>query len=455
MVLDKLSDSLKLALKKLTAGKVDKEAIEELCSEIRKSLISADVSIELSKQITKNIQDRALKEKVAGGLTAREHTINIVYEELTNFLGKNFEEIDTSKKPTKIMLVGLFGSGKTTTAGKLAKLYKKRGKKIALVQTDTWRPAAYAQLQQLASALKVDFYGDPKETKPQKIYKNIKDKLSEYEIVIIDTAGRDALNDELTTEIKSIDKEVKAQEKLLVLSGDIGQAAQKTAQSFHDAVNVTGVIVTKLDGTAKGGGALSATATTNAKVKFIGVGEKLDALEHFKPKNFVSRLLGMGDLETLLEKAGESIDKDTAEKAAKNIMKGELSFTDLYNQMDALKKMGPLGQIANMIPGMGQMNIPKGVMKQQEDNMTTWKYLMDSMTLKEKDNPQLLNESRIQRIAKGSGRKIEEMRELMKQYKQMKKMMKMISGQSSKMKRMQKLMKGKGGFPGFPGMPNA
>jgi len=451
MVLDKLSDSLKNALKRLTSGKVDKEAVAELCSEIKKSLISADVSIELAREIAKKIEKRALKEKVAGGLTAREHTVNIVYEELTNLLGKKFEEIPTEVKPTKIMLVGLFGSGKTTTAGKLAKLYKKRGKKIALVQTDTWRPAAYAQLKQLADVLKVDFYGDAKERNPVKIYNTVKKDLENYELVIIDTAGRDAFNDELTKEIESIDKAVQAQTKLLVLSGDIGQAAQKTAESFHKAVGVTGVIVTKLDGTAKGGGALSAAAATKVKVNFIGVGEKLDALEEFKPKNFVSRILGMGDLETLLEKASEAIDQETAEKTAKNIMKGEISFTDLYNQMEALKKMGPLGQVANMIPGMGKMNIPKSQLKEQEENMKIWKYLMDSMTVQEKDNPSLMNESRIQRIVKGSGRDETEMRDLIKQYKQMKKMMKAFSGQSKKFVRMQKLM-GKKGMPKMPGM---
>jgi signal recognition particle subunit SRP54 len=278
MVLDRLSDSLKNALKKLTSGKVDKEAIEKLTEEIKKSLISADVSIKLSKEISEKIQKRALKEKVAGGLTAKEHTLNIVYEELTSLLGDKFEEINTETKPTKLMLIGLFGAGKTTTAGKLAKFYKKRGKKIALVQTDTWRPAAYAQLKQLSEALKVDFYGDPKETNPAKIYKSFEKDLEKYELIIVDTAGRDALNSELTDEIKAIDKSVSAQEKLLVLSGDIGQAAEKIAESFHDSVGVTGVIITKLDGTAKGGGSISAAAVTDAKVKFIGIGEKLDAL---------------------------------------------------------------------------------------------------------------------------------------------------------------------------------
>ncbi len=448
MVLDRLSDSLKNALKKLTSGKVDKDAVEALGEEIKKALISADVSIKLSREISEKIQKRALKEKVAGGLTAKEHTLNIVYEELTSLLGDKFEEINTETKPTKIMLVGLFGAGKTTTAGKLAKFYKKRGKKIALIQTDTWRPAAYAQLKQLADALKIDFYGDPKETDPSKIYKTFEKDLSTYELVIIDTAGRDALNSELTDEIKSIDKSVNAQEKILVLSGDIGQAAEKVAQNFHDNIGVTSVIITKLDGTAKGGGSLSAAAVTNARVKFIGIGEKLDALEEFKPKNFVSRLLGMGDLETLLEKAKDAIDSETVEKTAKNIMRGEMSFNDLYQQMEAVKKMGPLGQVANMIPGMSKMNIPKSALNEQEEKMKVWKYLMDSMTNEEKDDPSLMNESRIERITIGSGRSLDEMRDLIKQYKQMKKMMKTISGQSRKMKRMQKLRGGKG-LPGF------
>jgi len=448
MVLDKLSDSLKNALKKLTSGKVDKAAVGELTEEIKKSLISADVSINLARDIAEKINERAIKEKLAGGLTAKEHTLNIVYEELTKLLGDKFEEINTETKPTKLMLVGLFGAGKTTTAGKLAKFYKKRGKKIALVQTDTWRPAAYAQLKQLAEALKIDFYGDPKETNPEKIYKSFEKDLEKYELIIVDTAGRDALNSELTDEIKAIDKSVGAQEKLLILSGDIGQAAEKIAKSFHDSVGVTGVIITKLDGTAKGGGSISAAAVTDAKVKFIGIGEKLDALEEFKPKNFVSRLLGMGDLETLLEKAKDAIDSETAEKTAKNIMKGDMSFNDLYQQMEALQKMGPLGQVANMIPGMGKMNIPKSALKEQEEKMKIWKYLMDSMTNEEKDNPSLINESRIERITIGSGRELGEMRDLVKQYKHMKKMMKAISGQSRKMKRMQKLRGGKG-FPGL------
>ncbi len=445
MVLDKLGSSLKDALKKITKiGLVDKKAVIQLSSDIKKALVAGDVNIQLSKDIAQKIRDRALKEKPAKGLTAREHTVNIVYDELTNFLGKEFEEIKVSKKPTIFLLVGLFGSGKTTTAGKLAKYYRKLGKKIALVQTDTWRPAAYDQLKTLAEKTKVQFFGDARERDPVKILKAHEKEFKKFDLVIVDSAGRDALNKELIKEIKDVNKVLNPDEVLLVLSGDIGQAAEDQARKFHDSVGVTSIIITKLDGTAKGGGALSACAVTDAKVKFIGVGEKLDAIEEFKPKNFVSRLLGMGDLETLLKKAESAIDKETAEKMAKKVIKGEsLSLQDLYDQMEAMKKMGPLGQIMDMIPGMGGMKVPKGALKEQEGKMKNWKYLMDSMTPQEKNNPEVINASRIKRIAEGSGRSEPEVRSLLKQHKQMKKMTKMIGG-GRNIKQLQKMMKGKG-----------
>jgi len=349
------------------------------------------------------------------------------------------------------MMVGLFGAGKTTTTGKLAKRLKKSGKKIALIQTDTWRPAAYSQLKQLSEAIKIDFYGDPDERNPVKIYEKFENELKKYEIIIVDTAGRDSLNDELTSEIVELNKKIKANEKLLVLSGDIGQSAKKIAESFEKNVGITGIIITKLDGTAKGGGALSAAAATNSNIKFIGTGEKLDNLEEFKPKNFVSRLLGMGDLETLLEKAKDAINSEDAEKNMKNMMKGEFSFNDLYNQMDSMNKMGSLSQIANLIPGMSKLNISNEMFNQQQEKMKNWKTMMDSMTKEEKNNPSLMNESRINRIVSGSGKKIEDLRELIKQQKQMKKMMKTLTGQSKKLSRMQKRL-GKGGMPKIPGL---
>ncbi len=450
MVLDKLSSGLKNALQKITkVGLVDKAAVKELSEDIKKTLISADVNIKLAKEVSEKIEKRALKEKPAKGLTAREHTVNIVYNEITNLLGKNYEEIKVDKKPTKIMLVGLFGSGKTTTAGKLAKMFKKQGKKVAVVQTDTWRPAAYDQLKQLAEKTHVDFFGDAEERNPVKIVKANQNKFEKFDVVIIDTAGRDALNNELIDEIKKVTAAVNPDESLLVLPADIGQTAETQASKFHETAGVTGIIVTKLDGTAKGGGALSACSATNANVKLIGVGEKLDDLEDFKPKNFVSRLLGMGDLETLLKKAETAIDKEQAAKMGKKVMKGELSLQDLYEQMEALNKMGSFGQIANLIPGMGGMKIPEGAMKDQEDKMKVWKFLMDSMTPEEKENPELINHSRIKRISSGSGREESEVRDLLKQHKQMKQMLKMFSGKGGG--KMKKMMKRFGGnMPDLP-----
>jgi len=446
MVLDALGEKLRESLRKLIkASLVDPKIVDELVSDIKKALISADVNIALANKICETIRSRALKEKPPKGLTAREHTINIVYEELSRFLGGQEGKLEITEKPTIILLVGLFGSGKTTTAGKLAKLFKKKGLKVCLVQTDTWRPAAYEQLKQLAEKVHVPFYGEENEKDPVKIIQKYQKDFFRFNVVIVDSAGRDALNEELINEIKRIKAVLKPHENLLVLSGDIGQAAQNQAQTFHEAVGITGIIVTKLDGTAKGGGALTACAATAAPVKFIGVGEHIEDLEPFKPKNFVGRLLGMGDLETLLKKAEEAMEKEKAEKMGKKMLKGEFTLQDLFEQMEALKKMGPLSQIANMIPGLGMANIPKELLGAQEEKLKIWKYIMQSMTPEEKNNPDIITPSRIERIAKGSGRSVQEVRELLKQYKQMKKLMKLM-GSPGQMKRLARLF-GKGGLP--------
>jgi len=334
----------------------------------------------------------------------------------------------------------------TTTAAKLAKLFKKQGQKVCLVQTDTWRPAAYEQLKQLSEKINVPFYGIKEEKDPIKIIEKFEPDYGRFNVVIFDSAGRDALNKELTDEIKKVRTAVMPHESLLVISGDIGQAAQRQAQAFKDAVGISGVIVTKLDGTAKGGGALSACSATGAKVKFVGVGEHIDDFEDYKPKNFVSRLLGMGDLETLLKKAEESINKEEAEALAKKMLKADFTFDDLMKQMDALQKMGPLSQVISMIPGMGMANMPKELLTVQEGKMKTWKHIIQSMTKQERDNPDLLNPSRIARIAKGAGKPETEVRDLIKQYAQMKKVMKMM-GNQKQMQKLQKMMGGK--MPGL------
>lgn len=444
MVLDKLGSSLRTTLNKVASSLfIDEKLINEIVKDLQRALLQSDTNVQLVFSLSKSIKERA-KEKTPPGITKREQIINIVYEELTKFLGDKAYEIKVQSKPTKIMMVGLFGSGKTTTTGKLAKFYKKRGFKVAVIQTDTWRPAAFEQLEQLSKQVGVDFYGSKQEKDPALIYLMHENKLKKYDIVIIDTAGRDALSDELIQELTSLNNAVKADERLLVISGDLGQAAQKQAQTFHDTVNITSVIVTKLEGTAKGGGALSACAVTNSPISFIGVGEKVDDLEQFYPKRFVGRLLGMGDLETLLEKAKEVVNEQDAKKMKDKFLKGEFTLIDLYQQMSSMKKMGSLSKIMQMIPGMSKLQLPKEVLDVQEGKLQKWKYVMDSCTRSELETPESINAERIERIANGSGTSQKDVRELLKQHKQAKKMMKMFKGEQD----VNKMMKRMGGkFP--------
>jgi signal recognition particle subunit SRP54 len=439
MVLDKLGEGLRNTLEKIKNSLfVDEKLINELVKDIQKSLLQSDVNVKLVFELTKVIKERALKDEVPKNISKKDYIVKVVYEELVKFLGGDGAKINVSKKPYYIMMVGLFGSGKTTTSGKLAKYYQKRGYKVCLISTDTWRPAAYEQLQQLSVKVGVDFYGIKGEKNPVKIFQTYENELKKYDIVLIDTAGRDALNDELIEELNQIRSIVKANENLLVISADIGQAAEKQAKAFHDTCGITGVIITKLDGTAKGGGALTACAVTKAPVKFIGIGEKIDALEEFKPEGFVGRILGMGDLEALLEKVNDAISEEDAKDLGKKFLKGEFNLIDLYDQMQTMKKMGPLTKVMELIPGMSGAKIPKEVLENQEIKLDKWKYAMQSMTKDELENPEIIDASRADRISKGSGMGSGEVRELVKQYKQSKKLMKMLKGNDKNMEKMMK-----------------
>ena len=450
MVLDKLGTSLKNTLSKIAKSMfVDDKLINELIKDIQRALLQADVNVKLVFDLTNSIKERIKKEEPAKGLTKKEQLINIVYEELVNFLGKEAYKIEIKEKPFKIMLVGLFGSGKTTTAGKLAKFFTKRGFKVALIGLDVHRPAAMEQIEQVAKQAKVAVYLNKVEKDPIKIWKQYKDEFKKYDVLIIDTAGRDALSKDLIKEIEAVNKEVNPNENLLVISADIGQAAQKQAQQFHDSCGITGVVATKMDGTAKAGGALSACAVTKAPIKFIGVGEKQDDLEQFNPPGFVGRLLGMGDLEALLEKAKEAITEEEAEDLGKRLLKGDFTLIDLYEQMEAMSKMGPLSKVVEMIPGFGQLKLPKELLQVQEGKLKKWKHAMNSMKKEELENPDIVDLSRIERIAKGSGLSTGVVRELIKQHRQSKKLMKMMKGKgdiNKMMKKFQgKMPKGFGG----------
>ena len=448
MVLEKLGQSLKNTLSKIASAMfVDDKLINELVKDIQRALLQGDVNVKLVFNLTNQIKERIKNEKTPGGLTKKEHLINIVYEELVKFLGDKQYRIEISKKPTKIMLVGLFGSGKTTTAGKLGHYYAKRGMKVALVGLDVHRPAAMSQIEQVAGQAKVPVFMDKKEKNPEKIWNSVEPQLKEYDLVIIDTAGRDALSDDLIREITSLSKLIQPDDRLLVISADLGQAAEKQARAFHDSCNISGVIATKMDGTAKAGGALSACSVTKAPIMFIGVGEHLDDLEQFNPQGFVGRLLGMGDIETLLDKAKAAISDDQAEDMSKKLLKGDFHLIDLYEQMNAMKKMGPLTKIVEMIPGMGQLKVPKEMLEGQEEKLEKWKYAMNSMTKEELENPDTISASRIDRISKGSGVSIKDIRELLKQYKQSKKMVKMFEGKDP-----EKMMKKMGGMKNLQNM---
>ncbi len=404
-------------MERLAKGSPDKEAVGQLIKEIQRAMLSADVDVKLVFALSENIRNRAF-EKIPPAITRREYVIKVVYEELTNVMGQQKSVIELKNK--KILLAGLFGSGKTTTAAKLARYYQKRGLKPALVCCDTVRPAAYEQLKQLAERIDVPFYGEKSEKDPGKVLKNAMKHIS-ADVLIVDSSGRNALDKELVDEIKELNKILNPDEKILVIPADIGQAAKQQANAFHEALQITDVIVTKLDATAKGGGALTACYETGAKVKFITVGEAVEDLELYDPEKFVARLLGMPDLETLLEKAKSAIDEKQAEK----IIKGDFDLEDFYSQIEGMQKMGPLSGIFDML-GMGKMG-SKFDLDVQEAKMKKWKYAIQSMTREEKANPDVINSSRVRRIAKGSGLQDSDVRELISNYSKAKKMMKKIS----------------------------
>lgn len=455
MVLEKLGEGLRGALKKISnALFVDEKLINELIKDLQRTLISADISVKLVFELTKKIKDRITKEDTPKGLTKKEFLVNVLYEELTNFLGGEGCKISITKKPYILMLVGLFGNGKTTHAGKIAKFFSKRGKKVLCLQTDTWRPAAYTQLETLSKQAGVDFLGDKKAKRPQDIINKYKKEFQKYDIVIIDTAGRDSLNDELTQELRNISSSADADEVLLTIAADIGQSAEKQAKVFKENCDVTGVIITKMDGTAKGGGALTACAVTGAPVKFIGVGEKIDDLEEFDPKRFVGVLLGMGDLEGLLEKAKDAINIEDAHDLGRRFLKGEFNLLDLYEQMNAMSKMGPISKVMTMIPGMSGLNIPKDAIEMQQEKLGVWKIIMQSCTKEELEDPSSIHQERIERISKGSGVSSSDIREMLAMHKKSKKMMRAIKGQFGGVsdmseKKVENMMKKSGGMQGI------
>jgi signal recognition particle subunit SRP54 len=426
MALDRLGSSLYDALKKVfRASVVDETTVKELVRDIQRALLQADVNVQLVLGISKRIEERALKEKVPPGISRREHVIKVVYEELTRFVGD--KPVPIKMEPGKkkiIMLVGIQGSGKTTAAAKLARYFQKRGLKSALICADTYRPGAYAQLQQLANRINVPVYGDLKAKDPVKVVNDGLKQFSDKDLIIVDTAGRHKEEQELIKEMNTLEKKIKPDEVMMVIDGTIGQQALIQAKAFHEATPIGAILVTKLDGSARGGGALSAVAATGAPIKFIGTGEKTEDIESFIPSRFVGRLLGMGDLETLLEKVREAEIK-VPEKKAKAILSGKFTLTDMYEQFEAVKGMGPFRKVLKMLPGMSY-DIPEDMLNTAEGRLEKWRVIIQSMRPEEKDNPKILNSSRVRRVARGSGTSERDVKDLLKQYVMMRKMLKMF-----------------------------
>ncbi|WP_276299656.1 signal recognition particle protein Srp54 [Halorussus lipolyticus] len=456
MVLDDLGSSLRDSLGKLSGQtRVTEEDIEEIVKEIQRSLLQADVEVSLVMDLSDSIKERALEEEPPGGTSARDHVLSIVYEEMVDLVG---ESTDIPLENQTILLAGLQGSGKTTTSAKMAWWFSKKGLRPAIVQTDTFRPGAYDQAKEMAGRAEVDFYGDPDEEDPVKIARDGLEATSDADVHIVDTAGRHALEDDLIDEIEDIEREVNPDRNLLVLDAAIGQGAKDQARQFDDSIGIEGVIVTKLDGTAKGGGALTAVNETDSSIAFLGSGETIQDIERFEPSGFISRLLGMGDLKQLTERVERAMQETQDEEEdwdPEDMLKGEFTLKDMRRQMQAMNNMGPLDQVMDMIPGMGgglMDELPDDAMDVTQDRMRSFEVIMDSMTEAELENPRAIGANQVERIARGSGKSEERVQELLEQHKMMSQTLKQFQGMGQgNMERMMKKMQGGGGGGGGGG----
>lgn len=446
-MLEKLGNALKKATDKISnAIFLDKNMVDGIVRELQRALIEADVSILLVKQLSQKIKKTALDENVKG-LEKKEQLLKLLHDELISILGQKKELAIKEKNQTRIMMCGLYAAGKTTTTAKLGNYFQKRGKKVALVGLDIWRPAAKEQLQQLGKEHNLTVFTVPENDSALSNWKAIEPNLEKFDLVIIDTAGRHDLDTELVEEIESLNKSIKPDETILVMPGDIGQAAKNQAEKFSNSLNITGVIVTRMDSTAKGGGALTACAETNAGVYFITTGEKINDIETFNPESFLSRLLGMGDLETLMERIRSVTDEKQQQNIEEKLKEGTLSLTDVVQQVKSMNSLGGMDKMMSMIPGMGKAKIDKAQLEAQQSKVARWEHLVNSMTEEERENPELIKKetTRIGRIAKGAGIPNSELRALLKQYDMLQSMMKGAQGmdmsEGMNEKQMAKMMK--------------
>jgi signal recognition particle subunit SRP54 len=428
-MLDTLKNNLRAAIKKIVSSSgVDEELIKELSKDVQRALLQSDVNVKLVLEITKNLEERSLNETPPPGLSRKDHIVKILYDELAKLLGNETEFSFKAGKQNKVLLLGIQGSGKTTITAKLSKFLTKQGYKVGVVGADTFRPGALTQLKTMCEKANVEVYGEEKTKDSPQIVKNgIKHFVnSDLDIILIDTAGRHKEEKTLLDEMKQINKVAEPDLALLVIDGTIGQQCFSQAEAFHKTIPVGGIVITKLDSSAKGGGAIAASAATGSQIMYVGTGERIDDLEKFSPTRFVGRLLGMGDIQALLDLA-KRLEGEADDVRLKRISSGKMNMDDFYYQLEEVTKVGSLRGFLDNMPGLSGM-VKEDQLDQVEGRVEKWRYIIQSMNKEEKADPDLLNASRIKRIARGSGWTEHEVKELLKNYKNSKNMMKASKG---------------------------
>ena len=443
---DSLTEKLSSALRSLRGvGKLSEENMASALGEVRAALLSADVHFKVAREFVERVQAQCAGQEVLKGVSPGQQVVKIIHDELVRLLGEGSTALSEAR-PLKVMMVGLHGSGKTTSTAKLGRLLKKRGYRPFLVACDVHRPAAIDQLEILARQEELGFYADRDSKDVPAIATAGLAAAAGADAILFDTAGRLQIDEVLVDEVRRLGAAVAPDEVLLVVDGALGQEAVNVAKVFHDALQLTGLVLTKLDGDARGGAALSIKSITGIPIKFAGTGEKSEDFEPFYPERLASRILGMGDVVSLVEKAQESIDQDEAERIAEKMRKADFNLEDFLSQLQSVKKMGSMQSIVGMLPGMSGVQLGDGA----EHQMARTEAIIKSMTIQERRKPDLLNGSRRQRIARGAGVKLADVNQLLKQFQQMQKVMKMMKGgNQKKLMRQMEAMKGKGGFPGI------
>jgi signal recognition particle subunit SRP54 len=445
---ESLTEKLGNALRNLRGvGKLTEENMAETLKEVRTALLAADVHFKVAREFVERVQTQCVGQDVLKGVSPGQQIVKIIHDELVRLLGEGSTALSTAR-PLKVLMVGLHGSGKTTSSAKLGKLLKKRGYRPFVAACDVYRPAAIDQLEILAKQEELGFYCDrvSKDVPAIGVAALEAARTATADAIIFDTAGRLQIDADLIEEVKKLHARIQPDEVFLVADGALGQEAVNVAKAFHDALALTGIVLTKMDGDARGGAALSIKSIANVPIKFIGTGEKTGDFDTFYPDRLASRILGMGDVVSLVERAQENIDQKEAEKMAEKLRKADFNLEDFLAQMQQIKKMGSMQSIMGMMPGMSGMQIPDGAEKQ----MARTEAIIKSMTIQERRKPELLNGNRRKRIADGSGTKIVEVNQLMKQFTQMQQMMKMFKGGGmKKAMRQMEAMKKSGGFPGM------